>query len=208
MRRLFWVRGPCLRRRTRCREDYLRLADSLPPRLADFLADFFAPRLADFLADFFADFFADLRAPPRFAADFFAPFRAVDLRAPVFRVDFFADFLAAERFFGAAFLGAGAEAVGVIIDIMSAISFLLSELLLTVLTASSQATLSFSFFVQPLDKPIATCCLNSRHILLNCKNSPAIPDAAHAVVAISHRSSNVFRHAIFAVVVVARTSRR
>jgi hypothetical protein len=66
-----------------------------PPRFVAFFArlvDFFAARR---LVDFFAAFFADFFAPPRLAA----------LRPP--RLDFF--------------FGAAAGAVGVIIDIMSAI---------------------------------------------------------------------------------------
>src|SRR4030095_10723133 len=43
------------------------------------------------------------------------------------------------------------------------------------------------FLLQPLDKPTATCCLNSSHILLNCKNPPPIPRVACAIVADTHK---------------------
>src|SRR6185437_2991914 len=92
----------------------LRFAPPFLARLVDFFAALRPPRFAPFLARF-----ADLRAPPRFAAlrpprfvaffarlvDFFAARRLVALRPP--RLDFF--------------FGAAAGAVGVIIDIMSAI---------------------------------------------------------------------------------------
>ena len=51
-----------------------------------------------------------------------------------------------------------------------------------------------SIRTQPLDKPTATCCLNSSHISLNCKISPPIPRVACAIVADTHIEKRRSRH--------------
>jgi hypothetical protein len=93
-----------------------------PPRFAARFfgaARFFVARFVDFFA---ARFFVDF-----FAARFFVDFLAARFFVVFLAARFFVVFLAA-RFFGAAalrfrdfFFGASGEAVGVIIDIMSAI---------------------------------------------------------------------------------------
>src|SRR6185312_5762850 len=169
-------------------------------------------RFAVFLAPFFAVLrFAVFRlAVFRFAvflAAFFAVFRLAVLRFAVLR---FAVFLAAffaffatlrfTAFLGAAFFalralrffGAGAEAVGAIIDIMSAnIEVLLSELpeLLSASGRRHSPFLPAPETAPALDKSNDTCWLHSSQISTICKISRVVVWARPAVVAYSHTRS-------------------